>query len=147
MIANPRLAGFFNRALSHEMAAVQQYLMQSRLAALWGMGDLSGHFRRDVDEELVHAERLMERMLYFGISANATQLAPVRLGRTVAEILDINRDIELEAVRLYEEAAGYCERVRDYENRDLFVAILREEIAHLEDIDRMKKSLSQADAL
>lgn len=147
MIANPRLAGFFNRALGHEMAAVQQYLMQSRLAALWGMDDLSQHFRRDVDEELMHADRLMERMLYYGVPANATQLAPVRLGRTVEEILEINRGIELEAVRLYEEAAGYCERVRDYENRDLFIAILQDEIGHLEDIDRMKKGLSETEAL
>lgn len=141
MMPNPRLIGFLNRALNHEMAAVQQYLMQSRLAALWGMADLSEQFRRDVDEELAHAERLMERMLIYGATANATQLIPVRLGRTLPEIFDINRAIELEAVRLYEEAAGYCERARDFENHDLFAGILEEEIAHLRHIDKLQQSL------
>ena len=139
MIANPRLAGLFNRALCHEMAAVQQYMMQSRLVALWGMEDRSRHFRNDVDEELAHAERLMERMLHSGIPVNTTQLGAVRLGRGLAEILEINRAIELEAVHLYSEAISYCERIRDYESRDLFASILQDELGHLEEIGRMMK--------
>ena len=67
MQTDPRLSGYLSRALSHEMAAVQQYLLQAKLVGMWGMATQSAKFRTDVSEELTHAERLMERMLILGI--------------------------------------------------------------------------------
>ena len=134
---DPRLSGYLTRALSHELAAVQQYLMQAKLAGLWGMADMSARLREDVNEELVHAERLMERMLVLGIPSNATQLPTVRTGRSVEEMLQIDRELEIEAVRLYEDAAHYCARIRDSETQALFADILQDELGHLGDLDRM----------
>ena len=134
---DPRLSGYLTRALSHELAAVQQYLMQAKLAGLWGMADMSARLREDVNEELVHAERLMERMLVLGIPSNATQLPAVRTGRSVEEMLQIDRELEIEAVRLYEDAAHYCARIRDSETQALFADILQDELGHLGDLDRM----------
>ena len=134
---DPRLSGYLTRALSHELAAVQQYLMQAKLAGLWGMADMSARLREDVNEELVHAERLMERMLMLGIPSNATQLSTVRTGRSVEEMLQIDRELEIEAVRLYEDAAHYCARIRDSETQALFADILQDELGHLGDLDRM----------
>lgn len=140
MNADPRIIGFLNRALSHEMSAVQQYLMQAKLASFWGMAELSAHFRRDVDEELCHAEKLMERMLAYGAGANATQLMPVRLGHRLEDILQIDRVLEIEAVRLYEEAVQYCERTRNQHDRELFASILADEIAHLKELDELEQT-------
>ena len=137
MYPDPRLSGYLTRALSHELAAVQQYLMQSRLADLWGMADMSARMRSDVNEELVHAERLMTRMLILGIPSNATQLPPVRTGRSVEEMLQIDRVLEIEAIRLYEEAAHYCSRIRDSETQVLCADILQDELGHLAELDRM----------
>ena len=137
MYPDPRLSGYLTRALSHELAAVQQYLMQSRLVDLWGMAELSARMRSDVNEELVHAERLMNRMLILGIPSNATQLPPVRTGRSVEEMLQIDRALEIEAIHLYEEAAHYCARVRDSETQALCADILQDELGHLRDLDRM----------
>ena len=134
---DPRLSGYLTRALSHELAAVQQYLMQAKLVGLWGMADMSARLREDVNEELVHAERLMERMLMLGIPSNATQLPTVRTGRSVEEMLQIDRELEIEAVRLYEDAAHYCARIRDSETQALFADILQDELGHLGDLDRM----------
>lgn len=137
MQSDPRLSGYLSRALSHELAAVQQYLMQATLAGLWGMTDLSVRLRTDVNEELVHAERLMARMLILGIPSNATQLPPARTGRNVEEMLQIDRMLEIEAVRLYEEAAHYCARIRDSETQALLENILQDELGHLGELDRM----------
>ncbi|MDP2027161.1 bacterioferritin [Sulfuriferula sp.] len=137
MYSDPRLSGYLTRALSHELAAVQQYLMQARLVGLWGMADMSARLREDVNEELVHAERLMERMLVLGIPSNATQLPAVRTGRSVEEMLQIDRELEIEAVRLYEDAVHYCARIRDSETQVLFADILQDELGHLGDLDRM----------
>lgn len=141
MRADPRLSGYLSRALSHEMAAVQQYLLQAKLVGLWGLAEQSSHFRDDVNEELVHAERLMERMLVLGIPCNATQLPPIRPGRTLEEMLYIDRDIEIDAIRLYEEAAAYCERRRDSETLQLMRSILDDELVHLQDLDKQLATL------
>lgn len=137
MYPDPRLSGYLTRALSHELAAVQQYLMQSRLADLWGMAEMSARMRTDVNEELVHAERLMTRMLLLGIPSNAVQLPPVRTGRSVEEMLQIDRVLEIEAIHLYEEAAHYCMRIRDSETQALCADILQDELGHLGELDRM----------
>ena len=137
MQPDPRLCGHLTRALSHEFAAVQQYLMQAKLVGLWGMAEMSAQICKDVQEELIHAERLMERMLVLGIPSNATQLPPVRTGRSVEEIWQINRLLEIEAVHLYEEGSQYCARIRDTETQSLFDDILQEEMSHLEEIERL----------
>ena len=137
MQSDPRLSGYLSRALNHELAAVQQYLMQAKLADLWGMADMSARLRADVDEELVHAEHLMTRMLVLGIPSNATQLPPARTGRSVEEMLQVDRLLEIEAIRLYEEAVHYCVRIRDSETQMLFADLLQEELGHLGEIDRL----------
>ena len=106
MQADPRLSGYLSRALSHEMAAVQQYLLQAKLVGMWGMAAQSAKFRTDVSEELTHAERLMERMLILGIPCNGTQLPPARPGRSLEEMLHIDRELEVEAIRALSQMDG-----------------------------------------
>lgn len=137
MWVDPRLTGYLARALSHEMAAVQQYLAQASLAAMWQLGEHSRRFRSDAEEELGHAQQLIERMLVLGIPCNATQLPPIRPGRTLEEMLLIDRELEIEVIRLYEEAAHYCARIRDGETQVLFASLQQDERGHLCDLDRM----------
>jgi len=137
---DPRLLGYLNRALGHEMAAVQQYMAQSKLCDLWDMAEYCSHFRQDVIEELGHVESLMGALLKLGVTPHATQLPPVRLGRTLEEMIEIDRVLEVEAVRLYEEAAAYCTRVRDFEHHALFAQILRDELQHLDELDKMESA-------
>lgn len=72
-----------------------------------------------------------------GIPSNATQLPAVRTGRSVEEMWQINRLLEIEAVRLYEEGSHYCSRIRDRETKALFDDILKEEMSHLGEIERL----------
>ena len=139
---DPRLLGYLNRALGHEMAAVQQYMAQSRLCDLWQLADYCSHFHQDVIEELGHVASLTDALLKLGAAPNATQLPPVRLGRTLAEMIAIDRVLEVEAVRLYEEAGAYCARVRDFAHHALFQQILRDELQHLEELDRLEAELA-----
>ena len=143
MRIDPRLNGYLTRALTHEMAAVHQYLMQAKLVGLWGMEEMSRQICKDVQEELVHAERLMERMLVLGIPSNAVLLPPARTGRTVEEMWQINRELEMEAVRLYEEGSNYCARIRDTETQALFDEIMQEEIGHLGELDRLLSTMQK----
>jgi len=135
--ADPRTLGWLQRALTHEMRAVQQYLAQSVLARLWGEDALAEEFRREVLEELVHAERLMEELIRQGIAPAASPLPPARLGRRPVELIAADQQLEAEAVQLYEEAARHARRMRDERNAALFAELLAEEIHHFEALTRV----------
>lgn len=138
MAIDPRLLGYLNRALGHEMAAVQQYMTQSRRCDQWGMEKFCAHFRQDVTEELDHAQSLIDALLKMGTAPHVMQLPPVRLGRTLAEMIAVDLSLEIEAIRLYEEAAEYCLRVRNFEHRALFEKILGDELTHYEELAKME---------
>lgn len=137
MTSDPRTLGWLNRVLTHELGAVQQYQAQSVLARLWGEGSLAEHLRREAVEELGHVQRIMERLILMGVAPQAGTLAPVRLGRTVEQLLLADRQMELEAVQLYQDALWHASRVRDGDVAALMQSILAEEQSHLTDIDRM----------
>lgn len=135
-----RVTSYLTDALSHEMSIVQQYLAQSRLCALLGLPE-EHYFRREAGEELGHAAQLIEVLLKLGVSPNATRLAPARPGRNLAEMLSIDHQLETEAIRLYGEAAGYCERFGDAAMTGFFLDLRRDEEHHLGELDKMLASL------
>ena len=137
---DPRTLGWLSRALSHEMRAVQQYLAQSVLARLWGNEALATDLRREAVEEMVHAERLMERLILLGVAPSAGNLPPARLGQNVDEMLNADHALEVDAVRLYEEALAHARRMRDVDNAKLLEDILGEEIAHVKEMTAMRQA-------
>ena len=137
MLTSPRVAGYLSQALSHEMSVVQQYLTQASLCDCWGLGEECTYFRREAGEELEHAGQIIRHMLTLGLAPNATRLTPVRPGRDLAEMLALDRQLELEAVHLYDDALRYSQRYRDEASGRLFAALLADEQSHLSELDRM----------
>lgn len=137
MSVDPRTLGWLSRALTHEMTAVQQYLAQSVLARLWGDDALAAQLRHEAVEELQHAERLMERLLVLGVAPSCGNLPSARLGQDVGDLLKADRVLEVDAVRLYEEALAHARRMRDADSAALLESILAEELAHVRELDRM----------
>jgi bacterioferritin len=140
MSVDPRTLGWLSRALTHEMSAVQQYLAQSVLARLWGDEELARKLRSEAVEELGHAERLMEQLIVFGVAPASGNLPPSRLGRSADELLAADRQLEVDAVRLYQDAAAHARRMRDSGSAALLEGILAEEMAHVQDIDSLRNS-------
>jgi len=140
MSVDPRTLGWLSRALTHEMSAVQQYLAQSVLARLWGDEALSSKLRSEAVEELGHAERLMERLIAVGVAPSAGNLPPSRLGRSVDDMLAADRVLEVDAVRLYQEAVAHAQRMRDSDSAALLTEILAEEMEHVQEIDSLRNA-------
>lgn len=138
MSVDPRTLGWLSRALTHEMSAVQQYLAQSVLARLWGDEALSRKLRHEAIEELAHAERLMEQLIAFGVAPSAGNLPPSRLGRSTDELLAADRELEVDAVRLYQNAVAHAQRMRDSGTAAVLADILAEEMAHVQEIDGLR---------
>ena len=135
MMPDHRIIGLLTRALAHELSAVQLYLAQVRLTALWEMQEASARFRADMSAELGHAEQLMDRLLLLGANPSAATLSVARMGRDLTEMLLTDRAFEVEAVRLYQEAVRYCEWRRDEPHRALFARILEDELEHIRELD------------
>ncbi|WP_455200396.1 ferritin-like domain-containing protein, partial [Kaarinaea lacus] len=74
-----RVLGYLGRALSLEFSAVQQYSTQARLVAAWGLSEAAASLSKEADEELQHANRIIDRMLELGVAPNSSQLRPVKL--------------------------------------------------------------------
>jgi len=131
MTSDNRIIGWLNRALQHELGAVQQYLAQSALTRLMGDEAAAQRWRETALEELFHAECLMQRLLQLGAAPSAGTVAPVRLGRGPQDFDAIDEALERAAVRLYQDAADHAARVRDAQTETLLRQLLQDEIQHL----------------
>ena len=128
--ADERVLGYLGRGLSLELSAVQLYSTQAMLAASWGLKEVAEKFRAESSEEMEHAERIITRMLALGVAPNASQLRPVRLGKTLEELLQHDLSFERELVGLYGEAVQHCSRIGDADGRLFFEGLLGEEQIH-----------------
>jgi len=135
MAVDPRTLGWLNRALHHEMAAVQQYLAQSVLARLWGDLALAQRLHGDALEELGHAAQLMEHQIRLGVAPCAGPLPVARLGQRAEELLAHDRQLEEDAVQIYGNALVHVRRLRDEPTAALFEHLLREEHEHFGKLD------------
>jgi bacterioferritin len=144
MRGEPGVLDYLNRGLRHELTAINQYWLHYRLLANWGYRDLAKQWRKESIEEMQHADRLVERIIFLDGFPNMQVLDPLHIGQNVKEVLDCDLALEMAARALYEEAATHCHAVKDYVSRDLFEALMREEEEH---IDFLETQLNLVDKL
>jgi bacterioferritin len=132
MKGDPGVIEFLNRALRHELTAVNQYWLHYRLLDNWGYRTLAKQWRKESIEEMQHADKLVERIIFLDGFPNMQVLDPLHIGQTVKEVLDCDLAAELLARALYEEAATHCHAVKDYVTRDLFEALMADEEHHID---------------
>lgn len=136
--------GYLGRALSLELSAVQQYSTQARLVATWGLSDASASFRKEADEEIQHADRIIERMLALGAAPGSSQLRPVTLAADLSGLLQENQRFEAEVIDMYRNAARYCASIGDHDSRVFFEELLKEEQGHLAELQGWLQKLQKA---
>ena len=132
MKGDPKVIELLNEALKAELTAINQYWLHYRMLEHWGIHKLAQYERHESIDEMKHADRFSERILFLDGLPNFQLLGRLRIGETVEEILRADLDAELEAVNMYREAVAYCESVRDYVSRDLFAEVLRDEEGHVD---------------
>lgn len=123
---------YLNKALRSELTAVSQYWLHYRLQADWGLGKLAKKTRAESIEEMGHADKLIDRIIFLEGHPNLQTLDPLRIGETPKETLECDLQGELDAVALYKEARDYCEKVRDYVSKNLFEELLTDEEGHVD---------------
>jgi bacterioferritin len=132
MKGDTKVIDYLNRALRHELTAVNQYWLHYRLLDNWGYKALAKQWRKESIEEMQHADRLTVRIIFLEGFPNMQVLDPLHIGQTVKEVLDCDLLAEMTARALYEEAATYCHSAKDYVTRDLFEELMRNEEEHID---------------
>ena len=135
MKGDEKVIEHLNGALRNELTATNQYWLHYRLLDNWGVGRLAAFERSESIDEMKHADRLAERILFLDGLPNFQLMGRLRIGETVEEVLRADLDLELEALDQLRGAIQHCETVRDYVSRDLFAEILENEESHVDTLE------------
>lgn len=136
MKGDTKVIEFLNEALKNELTAVNQYWLHYRLLDNWGIKRLADFERHESIDEMKHADKLAERILFLDGLPNFQLLGRLKIGENVQEILEADLALENEAIPLLRDAIAHCESVRDYVSRDLFTDILENEEEHVDILEK-----------
>lgn len=135
MKGDPRIIEFLNKALYNELTAINQYFLHAKMLKNWGLKELAEHEYHESIDEMKHADKLAERILFLDGLPNFQALGKLRIGENPKELLECDLALEHEAVPLLREAIAYCESKGDYVTRQLFADILDSEEEHIDWIE------------
>ena len=135
MKGEPKVLELLNEALKNELTATNQYWLHYRLLDNWGVKKLAEFERSESIDEMKHADRLAERILFLDGLPNFQSLGRLHIGENVEEVLKADLELEIEALGQLKGAIAHCETVKDYVSRDLFSEILENEEQHVDTLE------------
>jgi bacterioferritin len=143
MKGDGKVIEYLNRGLRSELTAVNQYWLHYRLLEDWGYRALAKKWRAESIEEMQHADRFVERIIFLDGFANLQVLDPLRIGQNVKEVLECDLAAEVEARALYLEAAKYCDGVNDRVSKRLFEDLAEDEEGHIDFLETQLNLVEQ----
>ncbi|MDR6937737.1 MULTISPECIES: bacterioferritin [unclassified Luteibacter] len=132
MKGDAKVIEYLNKVLYNELAAINQYFLHYRMFKDWGYNELAKHEYEESIEEMKHADKLIERILFLDGLPNLQHLGKLRIGENVVEALQGDLDLEMIATKDLREAIAYSEGIHDFVSRDLFKFILGQEEEHID---------------
>ena len=135
MKGDPKAIEFLQAQLKNELTAINQYFLHAKMLKNWGLKELAEHEYHESIDEMKHADKLSDRILFLDGLPNFQALGKLKIGETPREILQCDLALELEALQLLKDAIVHCEGVGDFTSRQLFADILDSEEEHIDWIE------------
>jgi bacterioferritin len=132
MKGDPKVIAFLNQLLKAELTAINQYFLHAEMCENWGYERLAKLIKKESIEEMTHAEKLMERILYLDGTPNMTDYFKINIGATVEAQLKNDLQLEYDAVKRLNEGIKLCVSLGDNGSRDLAQKILDDEEHHID---------------
>jgi len=132
-----------NSLLADELTAINQYMVHSEMCENWGYGKLHQAIRKQAMDEMFHAEWLIERIIFLDGAPTVSNLNPMKIGKTVLEMIKNDNGDELDAVHKYNAAIQLGREVDDQGSVDLLTKILKMEEGHVDWAEKQRSQVEQ----
>jgi bacterioferritin len=143
MRGDAEVINFLNLVLKNELTAINQYFLHSRMLADWGLSILAKKEYEESIDEMKHADRLIQRVLFLGGLPNLQDLGKLMIGENVSEVIHCDLKLEQKAHPDLKRGIAHCEKVGDYVSRELFVHILENEEEHIDWLQTQLRLIEQ----
>jgi len=132
---DPAIIDCLNKVLKNELTAINQYFLHSKMQADWGFEHLAKHSMEESIDEMKHAEKITERILFLEGLPNLQGLGKLMIGEDVKEMLECDLRLEMIAIPDLREGIKLCEQVGDFATHQLLQEILSSEEEHVDWIE------------
>jgi len=132
MKGDPKVIAFLNQVLKAELTAVNQYFLHAEMCENWGYARLGKKVKKESIEEMVHAEKCIERILFLDGTPNMTDYFKINIGATVEQQFKNDLQVEYDAVKRLNDGIKLCVAQGDNASRDLAEQILTDEEEHID---------------
>jgi len=139
----PQVIERLNEALFLELGAINQYWLHYRFLEDWGYSRLAKKEREESIEEMVHADKITDRIIFLEGHPNMQTLAPLRIGQNVKEVLEADLAGEYDARESYSKSREICRELKDYVSMALFEELLQDEEGHIDFLETQLELLEK----
>ena len=143
MKGDPKVIAVLNQVLKAELTAINQYFLHAEMCENWGYERLAKHVRKESIEEMQHAEKLMEHILFLDGAPNITDYFKINVGQSVKAQLENDLHVEYDAVKRLNEGIDTCVKAGDNGSRDLLEEILTDEEEHIDWLEGQLHSIGE----
>ena len=143
MKGDAKVIKLLNQVLKAELTAVNQYFLHAEMCHNWRYEKLYGFIRKEAVDEMIHAEKLIERILYLDHTPNMSAYFKITIGKTVPEQFQNDLDLEYEAVDRLNKGIKACEAAGDNGSRELLTTILVDEEMHVDWLEAQLNAIQQ----
>lgn len=126
MEGNNQVIARLNTLLAGELTAIDQYFIHSRMYENWGFSKLFERIAHEVQDETAHATALIQRILFLGGIPDLSTREPLKVGKSVPEMLQNDLAVELQVITALRDAMSLCEQMQDYVTREILLVMLKD---------------------
>ena len=143
MKGDPKVIDVLNSLLAEELTAVNQYMVHSEMCDDWGYEKLHKSIEKRAVDEMKHAEKLIGRILFLEGTPIVSKYNQIFIGTDVSEMYENDHVAEADTIKSYNSSIALCGEARDYATRDILEAILKDEDAHIDNIEAIQDEIEQ----
>ena len=131
MRGNAQVIAQLNLALKEELTAINQYFLHAEMCHNWGYHGLGDFIRKQSIDEMKHAEKLIERILFLDATPTMEYME-LKVGQNVKGQLEADLQLETNAVAMYNKSVQISREAGDDQSRELFSTLLKDEEEHVD---------------